>query len=163
MARALYYWPGLFSDCVEVVKACVHCMKLKGKLQALPLKPPSKLDRPFQCWSIDYLPALPVTSEGYQHILICVDPFTKWVELFPMKSKASSEVWSILYGQLFARFGLPLQLRCDRGREFFGVVERQCMDFGVQVVRTSVQNPQANGQAERYVGIVKRTIKIVLS
>lgn len=48
-----------------MVKGCVDCMKLKDKLIQKPLKPTEKLDRPFLCWSIDYLPKLPMNKEGY--------------------------------------------------------------------------------------------------
>lgn len=65
MVKSLYYWPNLVDDCIDVCRNCVHCMKLKAQPQVLPLKPTRKFDRPFQCWSIDYLPKLPETSEGY--------------------------------------------------------------------------------------------------
>ncbi len=97
MTKSLYYWPSLVDDCIDVCRTCVHCMKLKSKPQVLPLKPTRKFDKPFQCWSIDYLPNLAETSEGYKHVLICVDPFSKWVELFPMKTKTSEEVWNVLF------------------------------------------------------------------
>jgi hypothetical protein len=44
-----------------------------------------------------------------------------------------------------------LELRCDRGREFAGIVSKQCEEYNIKIVRISVQNPKANGQAERYV------------
>ena len=93
MVRSLYYWPKMLEECISLVENCVDCMKSKGKLKGLPLKPTHKFDRPFQCWSIDYLPKLPTTSDGYSHILVCVDPFSKWTELFAMKTKSSEEVW----------------------------------------------------------------------
>lgn len=71
---------------------------------------------------MDYIPNLTMTQEGYKHILIAVDVFSKWVELYPMSSKRSSEVWKTLYEQLFTRFGLPIEIRCDRGREFGGML-----------------------------------------
>ena len=74
-------------------------------------------------------------------MLICVDPFSKWCELLPLRSKSSEEVWSVLYGQLFTRFGLPLEIRSDRGREFAGVVQAQCASLGVRLVKISVKNP----------------------
>ena len=163
MARSLFYWPNLIEDCIQTAKQCLHCKKLKEKPRVLPLKPTHKFDKPFQCWSIDYLPMLPESPEGYKHALLCVDPFSKWIEIFPMRTKASDEVWTVLYTQLFCRFGLPLELRCDRGREFSGVVQQKCSEFGVKLMRISVQNPKANGQAERYVQVVKRSIRTILS
>lgn len=63
----------------------------------LPLKPTNKFSKPFEAWSIDYMPQLPVTEDGYRHILVCVCVFSKWVELLPMKTKTSTEVWNTLY------------------------------------------------------------------
>ncbi len=67
------------------------------------------------------MPKLPTTEDGYNHILVCVCSFSKWVELYPMKSKSSSEVWNVIYSKLFSRFGVPVEFRCDRGTEFKGV------------------------------------------
>ena len=80
-----------------------------------------------------------------------------------MRTKSSEEVWKVLYTQLFCRFGLPLELRSDRGREFSGVVQTKCEQYGIKLIKISVQNPRANGQAERYVQVVKRSIRTVLS
>ena len=55
-----------------------------------------------------------------------------------MKTKSSVEVWNVLYGKIFARFGVPVELRCDRGNEFRGVLTQQCEQYGVRIVRTSV-------------------------
>ena len=71
-------------------------------------------------------------------MLIAVDVFSKWVELFPMRTKNSSEVWQVLYDGIFCRFRLPRELRCDRGREFLGQVDRKCKEYGVRVTRISV-------------------------
>ena len=59
-------------------------------------------------------------------MLIAVDPFSKWVELWPMKTKHSGEVWDVLFYHLICRFGLPVEFRCYRGREFFGVFSIKC-------------------------------------
>lgn len=91
--RGAYYWPNMFEDCVKCVASCTSCLTMRGRARPLPLKPTNKFSRPFACWSIDYLPKLPVSAEGYGHVLICVDVFSKWTELFAMKTKNSGEVW----------------------------------------------------------------------
>lgn len=141
MLHKYYYWPDMLQDCVGFVGSCVDCQKEKGVLLQLPLKPTYKYERPFLCWSIDYLPRLPKTTSGFSHVLVCVDVFSKWVELFPMRTKESREVWDVLYSQVFTRFGLPLELRCDRGREFMGVVSVKSEDYGIKISRISVQHP----------------------
>lgn len=56
MVRGLFYWPNLINDCIKLIETCVDCKKLKLRPKVLPLKPTFKFDKPFQCWSIDYLP-----------------------------------------------------------------------------------------------------------
>ena len=73
-----------------------------------------------------YLPLLPETTHGYKHLLICVDTFSKWVELIPMRSKTSAEVAQALRLNIFARLGIPDELRMDRGLEFAGEVIDLC-------------------------------------
>jgi Integrase core domain. len=109
-------------DCVRVIAACAPCQRTKTRPLPLPLKPTPKFEAPFQCWAIDYLPTLPLTTTGYRHLLLCVDSFSKWIELIPMKTKSSEEVAEVLRHHIIARFGVPRELRMDRGKEFAGEV-----------------------------------------
>ncbi len=73
--------------------------------------------------------------------MIVIDVFSKWIELFPMKTKSADEVWNVMYDQIFTRFGLPVEIRSDRGREFAGIMITKCKEYGVRLIKTSVQNP----------------------
>lgn len=64
--------------------------------------------------------------------------FSKWIELFPMQTKGAEEVWNVLYDNVFTRFGLPLEIRSDRGREFAGEMITKCKEYGIKLVKTSV-------------------------
>lgn len=70
--------------------------------------------------------------------MIAIDVFSKWVELFPMKTKSADEVWDVLYNEIFIRFGLLVEIRTDRGREFAGTLITKCNEYGVRLVKTSV-------------------------
>lgn len=111
---------------------CACCQRTKSKPLPLPLKPVPKHEAPFQCWAIDYLPTLPLTTTGYHHLLLCVDSFSKWVELLPMRTKSSEEVAEVLRHHIIARFGVPKELRMDRGKEFAGAVTTLCDNLGIQ-------------------------------
>ena len=58
-----------------------------------------------------------------------------------MKSKSAIEVWNVLYNNLFVRTGMPLEIRSDRGREFAGLLQSKCREYGIKLVKTSVQHP----------------------
>ena len=49
-----------------------------------------------------------------------------------MRSKASKEVAQALELNIFARFGVPVEIRVDRGLEFAGNVTDLCERLGVK-------------------------------
>lgn len=66
-----------------------------------------------ECLNIDFIGPFP--DGGY--ILVIVDTFTRWVELFPTTDcTAASAAQALL--QHFGRFGAPHQLRSDNGPHF---------------------------------------------
>jgi len=56
-----------------------------------------------------------------------------------------------MMSEVFCRYGLPEELRFDRGLEFAGAIRDMCVKFDIKRSVISVQHPQANGQVERYV------------
>lgn len=107
----------------------------------MPLLPTPKFAAPFQAWAVDYLPTLPETADGYKHILILVDPFSKWTELIPMKTKSSIEVAEAIKLHIISRFGVPHELRFDRGREFSGEVKILCETLDIKYKTISTKHP----------------------
>ncbi|XP_062539218.1 uncharacterized protein LOC134207530 [Armigeres subalbatus] len=91
------------------------------------------------------------------HFLIVVNTFTKWPEIRIVRSPTTSAVTEFL-DELFARFGVPNVT--DNGTQFtseqFAVL---CRKNGIQHFRTSPYHPQSNGQAERFVGTFKRSLR----
>ena len=70
-----------------------------------------------------------------------VNTFTKWVELIPMRSKLSSEVATAFKLHIIVRFGVPMEIHCDRGLEFAGEVRTLCEEYGIQRKTISTQHP----------------------
>ena len=63
--RSGYYWPSLFSDVYQQVRACVQCQNFAGKqkLMSLPLTPIA-VNAPFQQWGLDFIGEINPTSFG---------------------------------------------------------------------------------------------------
>ena len=62
-----------------------------------------------------------------------------------MKTKNSADVAAAIERELIARFGVPVEIRVDRGLEFAGAVDDLCVKLGIRKSSISVQHPQANG------------------
>lgn len=80
-----------------------------------------------------------------------------------MKTKNSIEVAEAIKLHIISRFGVPYELRFDRGREFSGEVKILCETLNIKYKTISTKHPQGNGQVERYVGTVKKIIIKMLS
>ncbi len=59
---------------------------------------------PFESLHIDHIGPLPVDDKGNSHILVMIDAFSRWVELFPTKTTGASEAAGCIF-QHFGRFG----------------------------------------------------------
>ena len=51
-------------------------------------------------------------------MLVCIEHFSKWVEVIPLKSKKPSEVRDAFSQAVLTRFGAPAEVLTDRGGEF---------------------------------------------
>ena len=92
----------------------------------------------------------PQSDRGNLWILTCMDSFTKWAEAFPLRSKEAEPIARILVEQLFTRFGPPLSILSDLGREVDGkIMNEVCKLFGIEKLRTTAYKPSTN-QVERF-------------
>ena len=83
-----YYWPSLFLDVYQQVRACIPCQKLVGKqkLVSVPLKSIA-MNAPFQQWGLDFIGEINPSSLGqHKWILTATHFFTKWVEAIPTRN-----------------------------------------------------------------------------
>ena len=113
--RAGYYWPTLFTDVYQKVRACLECQEFAGKekLHSLPLKPIST-EAPFQQWGLDFIGKIhPPSTDQHKWILIATDYFTKWIEATPVRNATNVVIIKFLTENILSRFGFPRKLITD--------------------------------------------------
>ncbi|XP_065225166.1 uncharacterized protein K02A2.6-like [Planococcus citri] len=150
LARSYVYWPKIDRDIEEMVSACPTCVK----------KDPPK--EPFHPWQNPNAPWLRIHADigqvGNTYLLVIVDASSKWPEGYVLHSTTSQRIIAC-FEDTFARFGLPATLVTDNGpqfaaTEFAEFVRRN----GINHVFSPPYCPYSNGQAERFIQIVKRGI-----
>ena len=88
--------------------------------------------------AIDVLGPLPITETGNKYILIVADYFTKWVEAYPMPNQEATTVAELLVKQFICRFGVPLLIHSDQGRNFESeLFAEMCRLLGIKKTRTT--------------------------
>ena len=104
---------------------------------------------------IDILGPFPKSTRGNVYILVIVDQFTKWVECFAIPDQNAETVAKVVVEGFIARFGCPLQIHTDQGRNFTGNLFSQvCQLLHIVKTRTTPYHPASNAQVER----INRTI-----
>lgn len=98
---------------------------------------------------------MPHHPKGYKHLLICVDPMSKWIEIGKFVELTSSSLVSWFHENVTCRYGVPVACRTDNGKVFLGEFKAYLEDLGIQQCRISAYNARSNGLAERYVGLIK--------
>ena len=101
--------------------------------------------------AIDILGPLPLTESGNKYLLVVMDYFTKWPEVYPLPNQTAVTVAEILVKNFFCRFGTPLEIHSDQGWNFeSNVFAEICRIMGIKKTRTTLFHPQSDGMVERY-------------
>ena len=65
-------------------------------------------------WGLDLVGPLKRAPEGYTHLLVAVDKFTKWIEARPI-STIKFEQAMLFFLDIVHRFGVPNSIIMDNG------------------------------------------------
>lgn len=86
LARGYVWWPKMDEALEQVAKACVTCSGLKAQQPEAPLHPWSRTSRPMERIHVDFCDFKNIS------FLVIVDNYTKWLEVFPMKSTTADRM-----------------------------------------------------------------------
>ena len=117
--RAGYFWPSIFKDCIESVKACPSCQVFHPKKHspAASLHPVVAVG-PFEKWGIDFMTCTPTLAGGHGYIIVAIDYFTKWAEAMPTFKADGKTATLFVFNQIITWFGVPQSIMTDNGSHF---------------------------------------------
>lgn len=150
LAAGKLFWPNINADIERMVKCCEKCGSIAKSPTKCTLKPWPLPTRPWERIHIDY--AGPVSGYSF---LVMVDAYSKWPEIFKTTSTTASKTIEFIQ-TAFAQHGLcdtivsdnAQQFVCDEFKDF-------CASQGITLINSPPYNPQSNGQAERFVDLLK--------
>lgn len=155
LARSYVWWPGLDKCIEDAVSACHVCQCTRNAVAKVPLQPWPLTTCRWQRIHIDYAEE----PQTRQQLLIVVDSFSKWLEVFIMKATTSAKTIERLRS-LFASFGLPQELVSDNAPNFTSTEFKEFLrNNGVKFTLSPPYHPASNGAAERCVQEVKKNLK----
>ena len=156
--------PFSISEVRDLTANCETCLECKSKF----FNPPPtghliKASRPFERLNMDILgPKIPSSLSGRRFLLVIIDEFSRFPFAFVLKDISTESIVGSLK-QLFAIFGTPAFVHSDRGTQFMAANFDEFLNrHGISHSRTTPYNPRANGQTERYNGVIWKSVKCLL-
>lgn len=111
--------------------------------------------RPFEKIAAD-LTELPLTRRGNRYVLVVMDYFTKYLNLYAPPDQRATTVAKCLFEDYISHHGVPQGLHTDQGRQFESdLVKELCSRLGIHKTRASPYHAMSDGMVER----ANRTIK----
>jgi transposase InsO family protein len=87
-------------------------------------------------------------TQGFSHLLVAIDKFSKWIEVRPLTSIRSEHAVAF-FTNIIHRFGVPNSIITDNGTQFTGKKFLDfCEDHHIRVDWATVAHPMTNGQVE---------------
>ena len=161
LCKSNFYWSSMRQSARRWVQRCQQCQKRKPPARAKRAEMEHyQVGAPLERVAIDVLGPLPCTVRGNKYIIVVGDYFTKWTECYPVPDHTAKTVATKLVDEFVARFGVPLEVHSDQGREFESeVYTEMCSILGLRKTRTTPYHPRSDGMIERF----NRTIEAMLS
>ena len=150
-----YFWKGIYADTVNFVQSCTRCATTKShKIPQAPFLCNPVPEHPGDYISLDLVGPF---INGF-YILTCIDHFSRYLHLFPLKTISSQNIIDALFKYITVH-GRPSMIQTDLGTQFTAQIFDEFNEkFGIRLIHTTPSHPQGNAISERINQSIKSTI-----
>ena len=146
-----FWWPSLRADVRHRTATCSQCQRYNVTQHGYHPQSSPTAFMPGDWWQLDIM-ELPVSVNGYSHVLCILDLFTSYLITRPMKTKSREETAKLLY-EVICDWGPPKIVQTDDGGEFANTLLRSM--FQKMDIEFHISAPKYHGSTGR----VERAIR----
>jgi hypothetical protein len=118
----------------------------------------------FKRIAINVAGPFPWSDQGNQYLLIAMDYFTKWPEVYTISSQEALTVVEVVVTDFFCPFGDSRELHNDQGLNFEShLIQEVLQHLGVSKISTTTLHPQSRGMVELYIRMVEEHLQKVVT
>ncbi len=147
-----YHWYRMSEDVKVHIRCCHVCSRNRQPYRRYKAAMANfRVGYPLDRIGIDIMGPLPLTERGNRYIFVIADYFTRWVEGYPLPDQTAETVARTLVHEFVCRFGAPLELHSDQGRNFeSSLFSEVCKLMEIRKTRSTPYHPESNGLVERF-------------
>ena len=158
--RTSCWWPKMGPDVREYERSCVPCLASVDRNTTPPMQIRETPDRAWQHCSADYKGPI-AAGKYYFHVLI--DNYSRWPEVAMVTSTAFGKLGDKLEDS-FGTHGIPESITHDNGPCYNGRDWRRFgKKWGFESRHCTPEHPQANGIAERFMGVLVKVVHTAMA
>jgi transposase InsO family protein len=156
-------WHDMRKHVEAFIKRCPVCQKTSvtkshAQIEPFTLASYEVMDR----IAMDTMVNLPMDKEGYKHLIVIVDAFSRWVELYKVKDLTAEPAVKALT-EWVGRFGVPSAIVSDNGTQFVNEAVTGLLEtLNIEHLRINAYSHEENGMVERANKEVKRHLRNIV-
>ncbi len=156
-------WKYMREHVRKYIQLCPICQKLDYRSVKNYTEPfATASTAPMRKLSVDSIGPLPSDQYGNVHILVVIDNFTRFVELYAIPDVSAVHAARSLLSHI-GRYGAPEQLHSDRGTQFVNETITELLKLiGTEHVLSLADSKEENGLVERANREVMRHLRAIL-
>ena len=153
--REKVWWPDMDRQVEKLIRSCHACQLVGPRQKPTPVKSTVLPEGPWTHLAADLL-----ELSGGDHLLVIIDYFSRWPEVFFLKKTDASRVIKCME-TAFNTHGLPHSLRTDNGPPFASHdFESFLSCLAVDHKKGIPYWPQSNGEVERFNETLLKIVRI---
>ena len=121
-------WHEMNVDIILHVKTCAIC-SINKKPRVKPELGSYHAGARMERVHLDIMGPLPESDRGNKYIMVMVDQFSSWIEIQPSPEISAETMVQMAIDHFCSRFGYPLQIHTDQGKNFDGNLFKAMCDL----------------------------------
>ena len=164
LVQAKTTWKYMRHHVKKYIEECPVCQKVNTDRITTNTTPfTTATYEPMARINIDEIGPLVPDDDGNLHILVVIDCFTRFVELYPVKNTGAGEVSKKLI-DFIGRYGAPRHIMSDKGTAFVNDTIRSLVELtGSQMLYSIAYSKQENALVERANKEVGRHLRAIIA
>ncbi|CAM4831673.1 unnamed protein product [Rotaria magnacalcarata] len=102
------YWHLMRKDVYKYVQSCIGCQQFKYSNTPTPISMQLHIiTEPWHTIGVDIMAPFPPIPRQKRYLLVIVDYFTRWVEMFALRRTTATDISNIVINEVICRYGIP--------------------------------------------------------